>query len=98
MIVSVHVREATSEADANAKCKKLGAYFQILREYPSSKWHRRHVKTAPHFTGTASSTPVPHVPGKVCAWTVEFEVTRLPEPQAPGKEPGAANCDRSTPT
>lgn len=72
MVVGVHIREASSAADANAQAKRSAAYIQILKDYPPEGWDRRHLRTVRHNTGGASPAR-PDSPG---AWMVEFEVSR----------------------
>ena len=68
MKVAVFIAHADNAEDANAQCKRLPAYRQILVKYPSSTWNRRHLKTRRH-SGVAEG--IADGPG---AWMVEFEV------------------------
>ena len=75
MKVAVHIRAASSAAEANRLCRLTPAYRQILNDYPATAWNRKHVRTAPHHTGPAwTDEPGAQREG---AWTVEFEVEKI---------------------
>ena len=61
MRVAVCVLRAENEADAHAQCRRSKAYRSILKSYPSTEWHRKHVSTERHYLAGL--------------WMIEFEVT-----------------------
>lgn len=70
MKVAVFIVDATTAEEANAICKTKPAYRQILFDYPSDKWNRKHSQTYPLSLDQANAA----------GWYVEFEVVEKSQP------------------